>query len=324
MNNKTIPEDVAGERLDKVATLLHPEYSRSALTKLIENGSVLVNGVPEKAKYKIRQGDDIVINLEQLQRAAASIELPIIYEDDNVIVFNKPTGILTHSKGDFNKEGTVATFLKQHCSVIPGSDRESIQKSSVEDTKIVLDSRLRGNDEEQDFWKSNRAGIVHRLDRGTSGLIICAKNKETQDYLQGQFSKRNVKKTYVAIISGELPEKTGHIDVPIERNPKKPATFRAGINGKSAQTDFLVLDVYEGKNGTLYSKVQLSPRTGRTHQLRVHLAYLKRPIVGDEFYSGESAGRLMLHAHKLELTLPSRERRIFEAPVPTEMNHFQK
>ena len=109
MNNKTIPEDVAGERLDKVATLLHPEYSRSALTKLIENGSVLVNGVPEKAKYKIRQGDDIVINLEQLQRAAASIELPIIYEDDDVVVFNKPTGILTHSKGDFNKEGTVAS-----------------------------------------------------------------------------------------------------------------------------------------------------------------------------------------------------------------------
>jgi 23S rRNA pseudouridine1911/1915/1917 synthase len=319
VSKETIGKFYIGERLDKVATLLHPEYSRSALTKLIENGSVLVNGVPEKAKYKVRQGDNIIINLEQLQRKAADIELPIIYEDDDVIVFNKQTGILTHSKGDFNKEGTVATFLKDHVAGVIPTDAEG----STSKDKSDLSTSAR-DDEEQDFWQSNRAGIVHRLDRGTSGLSICAKNKETQDYLQGQFSKRNVKKTYVAIISGELPEKTGHIDVPIERNPTKPATFRAGINGKSAQTDFLVLDVYEGKNGTLYSKVQLSPRTGRTHQLRVHLAYLKRPIVGDEFYSGESAGRLMLHAHKLELTLPSRERRIFEAPVPTEMNHFQK
>lgn len=308
-----------GERLDKVATLLHPEYSRSALTKLIENGSVLVNGVPEKSKYKVRQGDDISINLDQLQRRPADIELPIIYEDDDVIVFNKPAGILTHSKGDFNKEGTVATFLKAHVtSVIPTGVEVSTTKYQSDLSTDVRD------DEDQDFWQSNRAGIVHRLDRGTSGLIICAKNKQTQDYLQGQFSKRNVKKTYVAIIEGELPEEAGHIDVPIERNPKKPATFRAGINGKTAQTDFSVLDVFEGANGNLYSTVALYPKTGRTHQLRVHLAYLKHPIVGDEFYGGETADRLMLHAQKLELTLPSRERRVFEAPVPKVITNFQK
>lgn len=315
----TVNNNHVGERLDRVATLLHPAYSRSALTKLIENGSVLVNGVPEKAKYKVRHGDEIAINLDQLQRKADDIELPIIYEDDDIIVFNKPTGILTHSKGDFNKEGTVATYLKdQVVDVVTIGAEGSTSKHKTDFSTSTI------NDKEQDFWQSNRAGIVHRLDRGTSGLIICAKNKETQDYLQGQFSKRNVKKTYFAIINGELPEKTGHIDVPIERNPKKPATFRAGINGKSAQTDFVVLDVYEGQNGTLYSTIKLSPKTGRTHQLRVHLAYLKRPIVGDEFYNGESAERLMLHAHKLELTLPNRERRIFEAPVPIEMNNFQK
>ncbi len=281
MTKEILTEFEVGERLDKAVAVAYPEYSRSALEKLIESGDILVNNQPAKAKYKLKESDKISIDFTSLNAPIKNIELPIIYEDDTVVVINKPTGVLTHSKGAFNDEPTVASF------VLP---------------------KLTGTKE----WKStNRAGIVHRLDRATSGVIICAKNKLTQDYLQGQFSKRNVKKSYLAIIAGELPESEGLIDVPIERNPKKPATFRAGANGKSAQTYFKVLQ----SDGS-YSLVELSPKTGRTHQLRVHLAYLKHPIVGDTFYGGKVANRLMLHAWKLEITLPNSERKIFEAPIP--------
>lgn len=275
-----VAEFVAGERLDKALAEHVTEYSRSALVRLIENGAVLVNGEPKQARYKLKTNDTITIDLDALQRPADSIQLPVLYEDDDVIVINKPAGVLTHSKGDFNKEGTVATFIQD---------------------------RLSGDEE----WRnSNRAGIVHRLDRGTSGVIICAKNKKTQDYLQGQFSKRNVKKTYFAVSQGELPEPEGLVDIPIERNPKKPATFRAGVNGKSAQTHFKVL------SANLYSLIELKPITGRTHQLRVHLQYLGNPILGDDFYGGKPAERLMLHAASLELTLPDRTRQTFAAPLP--------
>lgn len=276
-----------GQRLDKVLATSLPEYSRSSLVKLVEDGLVTVNSLVKPASYKLKINDEVSIDLEPLKRPVSEIEIPVIYEDNDVVVLNKPAGILTHSKGEFNKEGTVATFIQ---------------------------SRLNGDE----LWKStNRAGIVHRLDRGTSGVIICAKNKKTEDYLKGQFSKRNVKKTYVAVISGKLPENEGMIDIPIERNPKKPATFRAGVNGKTAQTRFEVI-----KSNGKYSVVELKPITGRTHQLRVHLNYLGHPIVGDEFYKGETAPRLMLHALKLEVTLPSRERKQFEVPLPTEFKEY--
>lgn len=166
----------------------------------------------------------------------------------------------------------------------------------------------------QVFWESNRAGIVHRLDRGTSGVMICAKHEAAQIHLQKQFASRKVKKIYVAVVTGKLPEESGVIDIPIERNPKKPSSFRAGVNGKPAQTEFTVL-----KTDDAHSLIELKPHTGRTHQLRVHLAYLKHPIVGDNLYAGESASRLMLHAKELEITLPCSERKVFRADVPDDI-----
>lgn len=287
MIKEIVAEFVAGERLDKALAEQVSKYSRSALVKLIEIGAVLVNGEPKQARYKLKAKDTITIDLNSLQRPADSIQLSVLYEDDDVIVINKPAGVLTHSKGDFNKEGTVAKFIQD---------------------------RLNGD---EDWRNSNRAGIVHRLDRGTSGVIICAKNKKTQDYLQGQFSKRNVKKTYFAISQGELPEPEGLIDIPIERNPKKPATFRAGANGKTAQTHFKVLSTsLQPPASSPYSLIELKPITGRTHQLRVHLQYLGNPILGDDFYGGKPAERLMLHAVSLELTLPDRTRQTFSAALP--------
>jgi 23S rRNA pseudouridine1911/1915/1917 synthase len=285
--SKKITEFTTGERLDKAVSLLYPEYSRSSIEKLIESGDIRVNNQSAKTKYRLKVGDSVSFNFHELDRAPDEIDLPIVYEDENVIVINKPIGVLAHSKGNFNKEGTVATFIQPY---------------------------LNGSKQ----WKStNRAGIVHRLDRATSGVMICAKNEATSSFLQKQFSLRNVKKTYLAVISVELAEKSGTIDIPIERNPKKPATFRAGINGKPAQTTFNELQTNHA-----HSLVELKPRTGRTHQLRVHLAYLKHPIVGDEFYGGEQAERLMLHALELEITLPGGKRAVFTAPKPKVFTSF--
>ena len=281
MSKETITEFEAGDRLDKTLAKLFPDYSRSAIEKLIEGHRILVNGLVAKPKYVLRPYDVIAADFTDLTRENDTIDLPIVYEDNDVMVINKPVGILTHSKGTFNKEGTVASFIT---------------------------SKLNG----EAVWKSsNRAGIVHRLDRGTSGIIITAKNEAAQSFLGKQFSTRKVKKTYVAIANGSLPESEGIIDAPIERNPKKPATFRVGANGKSAVTEFKVL-----KENGAYSLVELKPHTGRTHQLRVHLNYLKHPIVGDTFYGGKEAPRLMLHAKQLEITLPNRDRHIFTADIP--------
>jgi 23S rRNA pseudouridine1911/1915/1917 synthase len=295
MKNIVIEEDYASERLDKVAAQLCPEFSRSALEKLIVHGQITVNGQPAKTKYKLKIDDSVSITTTQLDRAHDDIDIPIIYEDDNVVVLNKQAGVLTHSKGQFNKEGTVATWLQTHAKALGLHEPE--------------------------FWLSERAGIVHRLDRATSGIIICAKTKETHVALQKQFSQRTVKKTYLAVIAGELPETVGIIDVPIQRNPKKPATFRVGVNGKSAQTAFQVENTIT-KNNKLYSLVELRPTTGRTHQLRVHMQYLHRPIMGDDFYDGETSERLMLHAQELEITLPGGKRRRFYVDPPQEFAEY--
>ena len=295
MKNIVIEENYASERLDKVAAQICPEFSRSALEKLIVHGQITVNAQPTKTKYKLKVGDTISITTTQLDRAHDDIDIPIVYEDDNVVVLNKQAGVLTHSKGQFNKEGTVATWLQTHAKALGLHEPE--------------------------FWLSERAGIVHRLDRATSGIIICAKTKETHVALQKQFSQRTVKKTYLAVIAGELPETVGIIDVPIQRNPKKPATFRVGVNGKSAQTAFQVENTIT-KNNKLYSLVELRPTTGRTHQLRVHMQYLHRPILGDDFYDGEVSERLMLHAQELEITLPGGKRRRFYVDPPQEFAEY--
>lgn len=295
MKQIIVEEPQVGERLDKAVAGLYPEYSRSALEKLILMKQILVNKKEAKTKYRLKLGDKISVTTDELDREHDSIDLPIIYEDENVVVLNKPAGVLTHSKGQFNKEGTVATWLQEH--------RKSL------DLK------------EDEFWANERAGIVHRLDRATSGVIICAKNKATHELIQKQFSKRTVKKTYQAVVAGELPETSGIIDIPIERNPKKPATFRTGVNGKDAQTQFSVQKVGH-RNKKQYSLVELKPTTGRTHQLRVHLRYLNKPIVGDEFYEGEKATRLLLHAQELELTLPGGVRRRFYIDTPKLLNEY--
>ena len=201
------------ERLDQYVIGQYPELSRAFAAKLIGQGNVLVNGEPQlKAGYKLRASDVIEIEYDEaLKVDIPDIKLPVIYEDDDCVVINKPVGTLSHSKGAFNPEATVASWLQKHIKNMEGE----------------------------------RAGIVHRLDRATSGVMICAKTPEALSWLQKQFSQRRVKKSYVAVVEGVFKQAEAIIDMPIERNPKKPQTFRVGSNGKSAVTAYKVLKTDE-------------------------------------------------------------------------------
>lgn len=282
---KTFAADQTGERVDGFLARLAPEFSRSYWQKQCEQGRVMVNNSPAKANRKLTEGDTIAVQTTEAPDFSGQ-SLPVIYQDDDVIVINKPAGVLTHAKGVQSDEFSVAEFVRPLTS---------------------------------DGVETNRPGIVHRLDRGTSGVIIAAKNTEAKRWLQGQFSKRNVKKTYLALVEGHLKETRAILQLPIERNPKKPQTFRVGANGKPAETAYSVETSYKTND-----LVSLSPHTGRTHQLRVHMEYLGHPIVGDPIYGTENKklNRMFLHAHTLELTLPSRERKVFTAPLPPELQNY--
>lgn len=273
--------DHTSQRLDTYVTEQLQPISRAHAAKLIASGEVLVNGERAfKASHKLKSSDQVTILRDPAQAGYdQSVKLAVFYEDKDCVVLDKPAGVLTHSKGAFNPEATVATWLQQRAPAMTGE----------------------------------RAGIVHRLDRATSGVMICAKTPEALSWLQKQFAQRRTKKTYVAVVRGRLKTHEAIIDMPIERNPKRPQTFRAGSNGKPAQTTYKVM-----QSNDIYTMVELKPYTGRTHQLRVHLKELGHPIVGDKLYNGEPAGRLYLHARELELTLPNRCRQDFASPLPPE------
>jgi 23S rRNA pseudouridine1911/1915/1917 synthase len=263
-------------RLDQYCAEFWPEYSRSTWQKLIAAGYVKVNGeVVTVPKKPLGEDDAVSVNVPE-NPSFENETLPILYEDDDVIVINKPAGVLTHPKGTIIDEFSVAEFMKS--------------RSNFEDT--------------------DRPGIVHRLDRDTSGVIIAAKNQKALSFLAKQFADRKAKKTYIAILDGIPKHTEAEINLPIGRNPKAPSTFRVSADGKPAQTTYKVLAEHNGK-----VLVEFKPLTGRTHQLRVHAEYLKTPILGDRVY-GKETDRLYLHARDLEITLPSRERKTFTAPVP--------
>lgn len=269
------------QRLDQRVVELIPELSRAFASKLVEQGKVTVNGkVLIKPGHKLWSDDEVVVDYDVKELdIVPDIELPVLYEDNDCVVIEKPLGLLVHSKGAMNPEATVATWLRSRVKDIAG----------------------------------NRAGIVHRLDRATSGVMICAKTPEALSWLQKQFSTRKTKKTYIAVLSKAPTLEEAIIDMPIERNPKAPATFRVGINGKPAQTRYTVLETFA--DGSCV--VELAPVTGRTHQLRVHMAHLGTPIIGDSLYGGATADRMYLHAHSLELTIiKGHERKVFTSAVP--------
>lgn len=266
-------------RLDVELSTRYPNISRSTWQKHIKAGHVSVGGEKvTSSKQDIIQSDDIAIDIPDA-KDFSSQELPVIYIDDNVIVINKPVGVLSHSKGAMNDEFTVADFFARYSTY--NAD-------------------------------TNRPGIVHRLDRDTSGVMIGARNAETATMLQKQFADRKTKKVYMAVLDGVPKTLKALIDLPIARNPSAPSTFRVDPKGKHAITKYEVVSV---KNDRCL--VKLEPKTGRTHQLRVHMNYINTPIHGDKVY-GKSSDRLYLHALSLEITIPTSTRKTFESPIPKE------
>jgi 23S rRNA pseudouridine1911/1915/1917 synthase len=270
-------------RLDNELHRRHPEISRSLCQKYIKSGLVQVNDKTVKSvDHKITINDKISIHLPEISDYSKE-KLPVIYIDDDVIVVDKPIGVLSHAKGAISEEFTVADFFKKYTTY---------------------------------NTETNRPGIIHRLDRDTSGIIIGARNNETATLLQRQFSDRKTKKIYLAIVEGHPKLDVANIDLPISRNKSKPSTFRVDASGKSAYTKYEVIDKSDN-----HSLIKLQPHTGRTHQLRVHLSYINNPILGDKAY-GHLAERLFLHAYSLEITIPNGERKTFTTSIPKEFNKY--
>ncbi len=280
-----ITDDDGAVRVDKHLAVLFPEYSRSALAKLFLLKLIKLKGEPIQPGYKLRPGAEIEYDLTPLQAVPEVIPLPIIFENNDIVVIDKPAGIISHSRGKFWQEASVASFIRDKVSNATGE----------------------------------RAGIVHRLDRATSGVMICAKKPETLSKLQKQFSDRKVQKSYLAVVSGKPKIDQAIIDAPIARNTKTPRKFMVDKDGKQSQTKYTVI-----KQNKLYTTMRLEPKTGRTHQLRVHLDYINLPIVGDDLYGGKEYSRLMLHAHKITIELTNGKTATFTADVPEKFEKIYK
>lgn len=269
-------DKVPQQRLDILAFEQYPRYSRATIQKFIKDGRVSTNG-ETYLKPNTLVDENSLIELA-LPKAEPTQKPSIIYEDADVIVFNKPNGMLSIKKGDYSAE------------------------PAIED------------------WGE----IVHRLDRDTSGVIIVAKNPATKAKLQKQFQDRKTHKTYYAITEGIPKQPHAIIKVPLARNLKKPTTFMPDPNGREAITEYKV--VTTNKNRAL---VELKPQTGRTHQLRIHLAHIGTPILGDPVYNtkGQKAKRMYLHAYSLEITIPGKEhgeRKTFTADLPEDFKNALK
>ena len=257
-------------RLDILMSGIFKSYNRSTLQKFIEYGFVTVDGeLVKKANTKYEPGVKIDLRIPKIMKNADLVP-GVIYEDDHVLVLNKPAGLLSMAKGEYCPENTLERY----------------------------------------------GLLVHRLDRDTSGVVILAKDEETQKFLKKQFQDRKAHKIYNAVIEGQLKLKEARIDLPLARDLKRPTTFKVDPNGKPAETFYKVL-----QENADYSLVELRPTTGRTHQLRVHLKYLGHPILGDRVYGEKKAGRLYLHARELEITLPGGKRQTFVTPLPKEFEN---
>ncbi|MBQ9297996.1 MAG: RluA family pseudouridine synthase [Clostridia bacterium] len=279
-----------GNRIDKYLNEIGVVVSRTAVQRLLEEKKINVNNNSVKTSYKIQSGDVIEIEEEEPKDEkikAQEIPLNVIYEDNDIIVINKPKGMIVHP-GNGNPDGTLANAVMAKC------------KGSL--------SGIGGE---------IRPGIVHRLDKDTSGIIIVAKNDLAHINLSNQIKNREVKKTYIALVRGIVKENEATINMPIARSPKDRIKMAVVRNGKEAITHFKVLERYsEG-----FSLLEIKIDTGRTHQIRVHLAEIGYPVVGDYVYSnGKNPFGIVgqcLHAKKLEFNHPTTNKKMtLEAPLP--------
>lgn len=289
MNEYKINDSEVNIRLDKVITILNKDLSRSMIQKLLEDGKILVNSKIEKPSYKTKLNDIIQIEEimpKEIELKAQDIPIEIIYEDNDIIVVNKPKGMVVHPANG-NPDGTLVNAIMNKCK----------------DSLSGIGGEL-------------RPGIVHRLDKDTSGLLIVAKNDRAHIALSEQIKNREIIKKYVALVRGVIKENHATIDMPIGRSNNDRKKMAVRKDGKKAITHFNVIKRYDG-----YTYLDIKIDTGRTHQIRVHLSEIGYPIVGDMVYSnGKNPFGVegqMLHARYLEFKHPiTGEVLKLEAPLP--------
>lgn len=285
-------------RLDKFLADRLPDLSRSAAQRLIDRGQITVNGETVKASYKVRSGDLVSALLPEEETAALvaeSIPLNIVYEDQFLLVVDKPPGMVVHPAPG-HASGTLVNALLAYCPELAAG-------------------------------RDDRPGIVHRLDRDTSGLILVAKGEKVRRVLQRQFKERRVDKAYLALLEGHLQPAWGRIEAPLGRDPDHRQRMAVLAGGREAVTEYHVLEQFSHAVGPAagdYTLVEAEPRTGRTHQIRVHFASIGHPVVGDPTYGRRRlrlpAPRQFLHAQRLGFRHPvTRGRLELKAPLPADL-----
>ena len=298
----TVKKEDAGKRLDSYLSEA-ADLSRSAAAKLIESGAATVNGKASEKKYSVKENDEIELVLpeaEEYEALPENIPLNVVYEDADIIVINKPSGMVVHPAPG-NYTGTLVNALLYHC------------KDSLSGIGGVM-----------------RPGIVHRIDKDTSGLLVVAKNDASHRALSEELGYHGIEREYHALVRGGFKEATGTVDLPIGRHPvdrKRMAVIKSGENAREAVTHYEVIRPY---GQITYLKLKLE--TGRTHQIRVHMSYLGHALLGDEVYASTKTvfekqhaplfdGQI-LHAKRLSLTHPrTKERMTFECELP---DNFKK
>ncbi|HXK32785.1 MAG TPA: RluA family pseudouridine synthase [Dehalococcoidia bacterium] len=277
--------DAAGERLDVFVARRWPEITRSRARKLIESGDVRVDGRAERASYRLSAGERVSVTPPPPAAPEAlpeAIALDVVYEDADIIAINKPAGMTVHPAPG-HPRSTLVNAILAHCGDLSGVGG-------------VL-----------------RPGIVHRLDRDTSGIILVAKNDAAHNDLARQWKERSVEKVYLALVEGTPRPPEGVIDAPVARDPRSRQRMAIVPGGREAQTAYRVVERFAGA-----ALVEARPKTGRTHQIRVHLAAIGHPIVGDRVYGTASRRTLrqLLHAARITFTHPrTGERMTLEAPL---------
>jgi len=290
----TVKKDGVGQRIDHYLVKVFPKKehaSRTFIKRMINNGDIFLNGKPTKPHHQLRQGDMVLVQIPQFvkktQLEPENIPLDIIYEDEDIAIVNKPAGMVVHpGAGVYN--GTLANALLHHYKTLSGVGGES------------------------------RPGIVHRIDKGTSGLLVVAKNDIAHRELSAQFKQRKVKRKYIAIVRGVVELDNGRIELPIGRHPRSPKKMAVAFaKSKTALTNYKVLNRFED-----YTVLEINPDTGRTHQIRVHMAYLDHPLLGDIQYGrpDQRIDRQALHAGWIKFNHPRTSKSMeFEVPLPSDM-----
>ncbi len=283
--------EAGGERLDKITPTHVPDLSRATAQRLIKAGEVTVNGRPSKPSYRVQVGDEVVVRVPIEMPAPVvpeNIPLDVIYEDDALLVVNKPAGMVVHPAYG-HASGTLVNAVLAHCPQIA------------------------------DVGGPDRAGVVHRLDKDTSGLILIAKDGVTRATLQRQFKRRQVAKTYLALVEGQMQPREGVVEAPVGRDKRQRKKMAVVRSGREARTMYRAIEYFAN-----YTLLEVRPHTGRTHQVRVHLSWLGYPIVGDAVYGRHRQrllrGRHFLHAARIRFSHPATSEEVeFEAPLPPKL-----